>query len=164
MRFARRAGRGLFDFKGLRAFKAKLQPSRWDPVYVSFPEETAAPRAIVDVLSAFAHGKFVRFGLATLVRGPTFLVTLLAVLLVPWTCCSRAAMAALVPASARSSGAGWRSTPASPSRCSRCAAAGGRGWPACWSPRSRADAVGTALEAIWWNVPRAPARPPAGCW
>jgi phosphatidylglycerol lysyltransferase len=155
LRFARQAGRSLFNFEGLRAFKAKLQPSRWDPVYASFPADISAARAIVDVLSAFAQGKFVRFGLATLVRGPTFLVTLLAVLLVPWTCllascdwrrwfphpafkwgwvafdvCVAVALFALRRR--------WRS-----------------GLARLLVAAIAADAVGTAVEAIWWNVPRA---------
>lgn len=155
LRFARHAGRSLFNFEGLRAFKAKLQPSRWDPVYTSFPGEISAPRAVVDVLSAFAHGKFVRFGIATLVRGPTFLVTLLAVLLVPWTC--------LLASSE------WRRWFPHPAfkwgwvAFDVCVAIALFALRRRWRPTLArvlvtaiaADAVGTALEAIWWNVPRA---------
>ena len=85
LRFARRAGRALFDFEGLRSFKAKLHPARWDRVFVSFPPDVTAPRALGDVLTAFAPGGLLRFGLRTLMRGPTAVVRLLGLLLIPWT-------------------------------------------------------------------------------
>ncbi len=85
LRFARRAGRALFDFEGLRSFKAKLHPMRWDPVFLSFAPDVTAPRALGDALTAFARGGLLRFGLRTLLRGPTIVVRLLALLLVPWT-------------------------------------------------------------------------------
>jgi len=155
LRFARHAGRSLFNFEGLRAFKAKLLPSRWDAVYTSFPAETAAPRAIVDVLSAFAHGKFVRFGIATLLRGPTLVVSLLAVLLIPWT---------ILLATCE-----WRTWFPHPAFkwgwvvFDACVAAGLFALRRRWRPvlarllvaAIGADAVGTALEALWWNAPRA---------
>jgi len=85
LRFARRAGRALFDFEGLRSFKAKLRPTHWDRVYLSFPPGQSAARSVADVLTAFARGGLLRFGLRTLLRGPAILVYLLAVLLIPWT-------------------------------------------------------------------------------
>jgi phosphatidylglycerol lysyltransferase len=85
LRLARRAGRALFDFEGLRAFKAKLRPARWDPVFLSFPNDVGPVRAVLDVLAAFARGGLLRFGLRTLMRGPMMVVRLLAWLLVPWT-------------------------------------------------------------------------------
>ena len=85
LRFARRAGSDLFNFEGLYAFKAKLRPSRWDAVHLSFPDGTSGVRAVVDVLAAFARGDLLRFGLATLARGPALIVRLLGLLLVPWT-------------------------------------------------------------------------------
>ena len=85
LRLARRAGRALYDFEGLRAFKAKLRPGRWDPVYLSFPADSGPVRAVVDVLAAFARGGLWRFGLRTLARGPALVVRLLTMLLVPWT-------------------------------------------------------------------------------
>jgi lysylphosphatidylglycerol synthetase-like protein (DUF2156 family) len=155
LRFARRAGRSLFNFEGLRAFKAKLQPTRWDPVYVSFPDETSSARTIVDVLAAFAHGRFLRFGIRTLARGPRLLVTTLAVLLVPWTLLLASSDArrwfphpalkwgwvafdVLVAAGLFALRRRWRPTLA---RVLVVAIAG--------------DAVATALEAMWWNAPRA---------
>jgi phosphatidylglycerol lysyltransferase len=85
LRLARRAGRALFDFEGLRAFKAKLRPARWDRAFLSFPPEVGAVRAVLDVLAAFARGGLLRFGLRTLMRGPMIVVRLLAWLLIPWT-------------------------------------------------------------------------------
>ena len=84
LRLARRAGRALYDFEGLRSFRAKLQPARWDRVLLSFPPETGAVRALGDVLAAFARGGLFRFGLRTLLRGPLIVVRLLALLLIPW--------------------------------------------------------------------------------
>ena len=85
LRLARRAGRALFDFEGLRAFKAKLRPARWDRAFLSFPHDVAPARAVLDVLAAFARGGLLRFGLRTLMRGPMLIVRLLTWLLIPWT-------------------------------------------------------------------------------
>ena len=85
LRFARRAGRTLFDFEGLRSFKAKLHPTRWDRVFVSFPPGVSGARALGDLLTAFAPGGLLRFGFRTLLHGPYLLVRLLALLLIPWT-------------------------------------------------------------------------------
>jgi phosphatidylglycerol lysyltransferase len=85
LRVARRIAGGLYDFEGLRAFKAKLRPTHWTPLYLSYPAEVGALRAISDVLGAFARGGLLRFGLRTLLRGPAVVVRLLALLLLPWT-------------------------------------------------------------------------------
>jgi phosphatidylglycerol lysyltransferase len=155
LRLARRAGRRLYNFAGLHAFKAKLRPERWDPVYLSYPPETGATRAIVDVLAAFAQGGLLRYGLRALARGPAVVVTLLLALLVPWT-------ALLVAADAET----WFPHPAVK-----------WAWVAFdlllivglsllewrwrqWLARALAitiavDAVVTTVEAIWWDAPRA---------
>ena len=85
LRLARRSGGGLYDFEGLRAFKAKLRPAAWASIYLSYPREQGEVRTVRDVLTAFARGGLFRFGLATLLRAPAVLVQLLALLLVPWT-------------------------------------------------------------------------------
>jgi phosphatidylglycerol lysyltransferase len=85
LRVARRSGGGLYDFEGLRAFKAKLRPAEWAPIYLSYPTDQGAGRTVQDVLEAFARGGLLRFGLATLVRAPAVMVQLLALLLLPWT-------------------------------------------------------------------------------
>jgi len=57
--------RRLYDFEGLYAFKAKLQPQRWRPIYLaSSTPGTFLP--IYDTLRAFAGGSYVSFGLRTL--------------------------------------------------------------------------------------------------
>nr|WP_228530594.1 MULTISPECIES: DUF2156 domain-containing protein [Myxococcaceae] len=85
LRLARWLGSALYDFEGLRAFKAKLRPQRWDPIYLSYPREQTAASALYDTLAAFSRGGLLRFGLRTLLRGPTLLLRLMALLLVPWT-------------------------------------------------------------------------------
>ena len=65
--------------------QGQLQPTRWDRIFLSFPTTTSPTRALADVLGAFASGGLLRFGLRTLLRGPAVVVSLLAVLLVPWT-------------------------------------------------------------------------------
>lgn len=154
LRFARRWGRALYDFEGLHAFKSKLKPREWDPVYLSYPRGRSGVFAVVDTLTAFARGGLLRFGVQTLLRGPSIVVRALAALLVVWT-----ALLAL-PTSAR-----WFPSPVWQ-----------WGWVAFdvllivalfvlarrWRPRLgtavaiavTADAVVTAAEATLYNLPR----------
>ena len=85
LRFARRWGRALYDFEGLHAFKSKLKPRAWDPIYLSYPRKRSGIMAVVDTLTAFARGGLLRFGIQTLLRGPAIVVRALAALLVVWT-------------------------------------------------------------------------------
>ncbi|HEY0840341.1 MAG TPA: DUF2156 domain-containing protein [Vulgatibacter sp.] len=85
MRAARRLSHGLYDFRGLRDFKAKLRPQRWEPIYLAWHKGDDERLAIFDTLAAFAHEGLLRFGLGTLLRVPTVVIQALAVLLVPWT-------------------------------------------------------------------------------
>ena len=85
LRLARSAGSVLFDFEGLRAFKARLRPTRWSPIHLVHPPGQGVVRTMLDVLEAFARGHLLTFGLRSLLRGPTVVVGLLAALLVPWT-------------------------------------------------------------------------------
>ncbi|WP_326491754.1 DUF2156 domain-containing protein [Myxococcus stipitatus] len=85
LRLARVCGRPLFDFEGLRAFKAKFRPDAWVPLHLSYSPEGGGWLALYDALRAFARGSLVRFGVATVLRRPRLLVRALAVLLVPWT-------------------------------------------------------------------------------
>ncbi len=153
LRWARSAGAVLFDFEGLRAFKARLRPTRWTPIYLAFPGDQGAGATVVDVLSAFARGRLLRFGLRTLLRGPLVVVQLLATLLVPWT-----VLLALVDP--------WHF----PARWVQWAwvafdvglAAGLFRLAARWNDRLLhvltalvgADAVVTLAEVLVWNVPR----------
>ena len=85
LRRAQQLASGLYDFAGLYAFKAKLRPSAWTPIYLARPADSLAVTAMVDVLRAFAPRGLVRFALDTLLRGPSVVVTSLWLLLVPWT-------------------------------------------------------------------------------
>ena len=89
---AREVTRPLYDFHGLRAFKAKLRPERWDPIYLAY--ERAPVRAVLDALRAFARGSLRAFVLRTILRGPTPVVLALGLALLPWT-----ALLALAPTS-----------------------------------------------------------------
>src|ERR1041384_2446484 len=85
LRAARRWGKSLYDFDGLRAFKAKLKPRAWDPIYLAYPSGRTGFVAMFDTLSAFSRGGLLRFGLETLLRGPAIVMRVLAVLLLVWT-------------------------------------------------------------------------------
>jgi phosphatidylglycerol lysyltransferase len=85
LRAARRWGKALYDFDGLRAFKAKLKPRAWDPIFLSYPAGTSGFVAMFDTLTAFSRGGLLRFGLETLLRGPAIVMRVLAVLLLGWT-------------------------------------------------------------------------------
>lgn len=98
LRAARQVGAGLYDFAGLRAFKAKLKPQEWVPIHLSYPETQNGLLMVVDVLVAFARGGLLRFGIQTLLRGPALLVRLLAILLLPWIALLVLAPAAYFPA------------------------------------------------------------------
>lgn len=91
----------LYDFSGLRAYKAKLRPDSWQPIYLCSPPNVSAFVALYDSLHAFANGSFARFGLRTLLRGPKIMARVLAALLLPWT-----ALLILAP-SARWFGSPW---------------------------------------------------------
>jgi phosphatidylglycerol lysyltransferase len=88
--FARDRLAALYDFRGVHAFRAKLRPGGWDPIYLAYarngrPAALASSIAILDALTAFARGRLAGFGVETLLRGPAIVVRALAVLLVPWT-------------------------------------------------------------------------------
>ncbi len=85
LRAVRDHSRWLYDFEGLRAFKAKLRPTRWRPIYLSFPENERGLHATIDSLTAFAGGSWIRFGLQTLAHAHATLVWWFAFLLIPWT-------------------------------------------------------------------------------
>jgi phosphatidylglycerol lysyltransferase len=95
LRLAGRWSSGLYDFAGLAAFKAKFRPREWAPIYLTYPEVTSMQAAVYDSLWAFSQRGLLRYGVDALLRGPTIVVRMLALLLLPWT---------LLLASA---GAGW---------------------------------------------------------
>jgi phosphatidylglycerol lysyltransferase len=92
LRLARSFGARLYNFQGLRAFRSRLRPERWEPIYLSYPRGQPRLLTVLDVLSAFAPGGLARFGIETFARSPALPLYVLAGLLVPWT-----AALALVP-------------------------------------------------------------------
>jgi phosphatidylglycerol lysyltransferase len=66
LRFAKWIGGPLYDFDGLRAFKAKLRPHAWEPVYLCTPGNRLA--ALRDSLRAFAGGSLLGFASRSLFR------------------------------------------------------------------------------------------------
>jgi phosphatidylglycerol lysyltransferase len=82
---ARRYATPLYDFVGLRAFKAKLRPERWMPIHLSYPAGQTALGAVYQSLRAFAQRGLGRYGVETLLRGPAVVLRALAFLLIPWT-------------------------------------------------------------------------------
>jgi phosphatidylglycerol lysyltransferase len=85
LRIARRTGGPLYDFRGVHAFKAKLRPQTWAPIYLSYPRAQLGVTTVYDALAAFARGGLLRFGLRTLLRRPAVLIQALALILIPWT-------------------------------------------------------------------------------
>jgi phosphatidylglycerol lysyltransferase len=155
LRFARRSGSGLYDFEGLRAFKAKLRPASWVSVFLSYPRGRSAARAVLDVLSAFARGGLLRFGLETLLRGPAVVVRLLALLLVPWT-----ALLALVDYRrwfpSRSVQLAWVGFDLVLAPALVFLGGRRRGWHTALAALVTADAVLTSVQAVAFNLRRAP--------
>jgi hypothetical protein len=82
--FIGRRTRGLYNFEGVRAFKARLHPIAWEPVFLAHPARQSGLLAVWDSLTAFASGGFLRFGVESLRRQRRAVVLVLAVLLVPW--------------------------------------------------------------------------------
>ena len=77
LRLARRFSAPLYDFRGLHAFKSKLRPHTWEPVYLCAPRGSSRHVALLDGLAAFAGGSLVRFGARTLARRRALLVAVL---------------------------------------------------------------------------------------
>jgi phosphatidylglycerol lysyltransferase len=154
LRVVRDWTRALYDFEGVRAFKAKLRPHHWEPIYLAYPAGTSANAALFDALAAFARGSFTRFGAQTLLYGPAIVVRALAVLLLPWTLALALAPLRWFPF-AWSRGA-WVAFDVTLAIALLALAARWR-W---WLGRALAvavtlDAVTTWAETLAWNVPRA---------
>lgn len=81
----RDATRAFYDFAGLDAFKTKLRPHARDDVWLAHAPGMLQVFALQAVLTAFARGSLVRFGVATVTRGGPAALRTLAALLVPWT-------------------------------------------------------------------------------
>lgn len=85
LRAARSSSALLYDFNGLRTYKAKLQPELWLPIFLSYPPSQGAFVSLLDAVIAFTKTGFWHFAWRTLTRGPIVVVRALTVLLLPWT-------------------------------------------------------------------------------
>lgn len=61
LRAARRSSKRLYDFDGLRSYRAKLEPNEWLPIYLSYPNGQSGGLALLDALGAFTGDGFARF-------------------------------------------------------------------------------------------------------
>jgi phosphatidylglycerol lysyltransferase len=154
LRVAREWTRALYDFEGVRAFKAKLRPHAWEPIYLAYPEGASTNAALFDTLAAFARGSFARFGAETLLHGPAIVVRALAVLLVPWTVALAVAPSRWFPFG-WSRGA-WVAFDVAMAVGLFALAARWRWWLGrVLAVAATLDAVTTLAEALAWNAPRA---------
>ena len=55
-RWLRAHGRRFYNFRGLEAFKAGMEPHAWEPVYAIMPGPRVRPRDLRAIAGAFAHG------------------------------------------------------------------------------------------------------------
>lgn len=85
LKIARAVSTPLYDFRGLHAFKSRLRPHGWEAIHVAAGPGGSPWLALFDGLRAFARGSIVRFGLATIARGPLAVLWALTLLLVVWT-------------------------------------------------------------------------------
>ncbi|HEY7376601.1 MAG TPA: phosphatidylglycerol lysyltransferase domain-containing protein [Polyangia bacterium] len=155
LRLARRGSRLLYDFEGVRAYKAKLGPSAWMPIHLAFPPTQGPIASVVDALAGFARGGFPGFGLRALLRGPTLLLGLLALLLVPWT-----VLLALAPVEPffpapwiKWAWVGFDALVAA--GLFRLARRRSAALATALAVAATADALMTSAQATWWNLPRA---------
>lgn len=157
LRWVRRAARGLYDFEGLAAFKARFRPDRWDRVLVEHPGVPAA-WGLYRVLRAFAGGGLLRFGVATALRGPPALLWALAVALPPWALVLAAAPDRWYPTAAvRWAWVGYDLLFAAAllSLARRVSAHAPRdALHAALAIAASLDASLTAIQALTWNLPR----------
>ena len=144
----------LYDFGGIHAFKAKLRPDRWDPIFIAYLPSSSAVTALYDSLAAFARGSFVGFGVRTILRGPTPVIYALAALLLPWT-----TLLAVLPAKSwfptRGVQTGWVLFDAGLAVALFALAIRWRQpLGVVVAAAVTADAVVTVAEACTWNLPR----------
>ena len=84
LRAARTVTTPLYDFDGLRRFRARLAPARWVPVWLVW-DRGPAWLVLLDVLRAFACGPLTAFAWRSLTRHPNGPPWAVALPLVPWT-------------------------------------------------------------------------------
>jgi phosphatidylglycerol lysyltransferase len=153
LRAARAWSRALYDFEGVRAFKAKLHPRSWEPIHLAYPPGASATVAVWDALAAFARGSLARFGVETLLHGPAVVVRALAAMLVPWTALLAASPARLFPA--RWVQGGWIAFDVALAGALFALAARWRaGLARALAAAITVDAIATVAEAAAYNAPR----------
>jgi phosphatidylglycerol lysyltransferase len=64
----RKHGQRFYNFDGLDAFKAKLQPERWEPVFAIYNSPQISPRMLYAIASVFSGNKPLRLVLGGLWR------------------------------------------------------------------------------------------------
>jgi phosphatidylglycerol lysyltransferase len=154
LRLARRGSRLLYDFDGVRAYKAKLRPSAWLPIHLAFPATQGPIASVVDALASFAHGGFPGFGLRALLHAPTILLRLLALMLLPWKLLlALAPVRPFFPAAwIKWAWVGFDAVMAAGLfRLTRRRSAA---LATALAVAATTDALVTAVEATWWNLPR----------
>ncbi len=162
LRTTRSWSRPLFNFDGLAAFKRKLGPQGWEPIYLAYPREQSSVRAMLDGLRAFAGGSLWQFGVRTLRRGPAVVLRALEWLLIPWT-----VLLALAPTFPWfPSGIvhvawvvfdvlllfGLRALRVKERASGALARRAGWRWSRTLAIAVSADAVLTSVQALWWNL------------
>jgi phosphatidylglycerol lysyltransferase len=85
LRVVRWVSRPLFDFDGIRAFRERMHPTEWHPVWLLYPRETSSLCSVLDSLRAFAKGSLVAFAARSFARHPSGLPWVLALPLPLWT-------------------------------------------------------------------------------
>jgi phosphatidylglycerol lysyltransferase len=84
LRLARDAAMPLYDFSGLRRFRARLSPPVWRRIWLVW-DRGPVIAVLLDVLRAFAGGRLLPFACRSLVRHPNGPPWAVAVPLVFWT-------------------------------------------------------------------------------
>jgi phosphatidylglycerol lysyltransferase len=74
LRVVKKWGAFFYNFRGLKAFKAKFRPNEWSPIYLTYPREQSGLVAVYDSLVAFANGGLCHFGSQALFRKPGILL------------------------------------------------------------------------------------------
>ncbi|TKD06333.1 phosphatidylglycerol lysyltransferase domain-containing protein [Polyangium fumosum] len=69
LRILRRLGHDIYDFEGLRAFRARFAPDAWEPVWFVRPRGTREIVALWDVASALTGGHPLRFAFRAWAEG-----------------------------------------------------------------------------------------------
>lgn len=154
LRAARTSTSLFYDFDGLQRYKAKLRPDSWSPIYLMYPPTQGATRSVIDTLVAFSRGGLLRFGVRTLLRGPSAVLRVLAILLVPWTALLAFAPVAAWFPSARDRWAWVALDVVVALGLFQLLRRPGKWLVTVLALATTSDAILTLLQAAAWNVPR----------